>query len=210
MYSVIVSRTFHKQFHFLQKQLQKRIRNALKKLEIDPNQPGSGADIKPLTTPSRIQTGVPNSPSRTLPTYLTATHTSSHTPHPSHCSDTLIRLAHPTPVTLLRHPDTPILKTNSMFRAGLLAYPAPRTLHRPRQLPGSRFKKLLSRPPVLCSDLESTVRVQFHTPPTYLDHQHTQFLRITDLTQHPHHFHSIRRPDTPGSALDTVPPGLAR
>ncbi len=49
MYSVIVSRTFQKQFHFLQKKLQKRIRNALKELEINPNQPRSGADIKPLT-----------------------------------------------------------------------------------------------------------------------------------------------------------------
>jgi len=49
MYSVIVSRTFQKQFHSLQKQLQKRIRSALKELEINPNQPRSGADIKPLT-----------------------------------------------------------------------------------------------------------------------------------------------------------------
>ncbi|MGP8321559.1 MAG: type II toxin-antitoxin system RelE family toxin [Methanosarcinaceae archaeon] len=48
MYSVIVSRTFQKQFHFLQEQLQQRIRNALKELEINPNQPRSGADIKPL------------------------------------------------------------------------------------------------------------------------------------------------------------------
>jgi mRNA interferase RelE/StbE len=50
MYYVIVSRTFQKQFHSLQKQLQKRIRNALKELEINPNQPRSGADIKPLTS----------------------------------------------------------------------------------------------------------------------------------------------------------------
>jgi mRNA interferase RelE/StbE len=50
MYSVFVSCTFQKQFHSLQKQLQKRIRNALKELEINPNQPGSGADIKPLTS----------------------------------------------------------------------------------------------------------------------------------------------------------------
>ena len=48
MYSVIVSRTFQKQFHSLQEQLQQRIRNALKELEINPNQPRSGADIKPL------------------------------------------------------------------------------------------------------------------------------------------------------------------
>ncbi len=45
MYPVIVSRTFQKQFHSLQKQLQKRIRNVLKELEIYPNQPRSGADI---------------------------------------------------------------------------------------------------------------------------------------------------------------------
>ncbi len=55
MYSVIVSRTFQKQFHSLQKQLQKRIRNVLKELEIDTNQPRSGADIKPLATLSPIQ-----------------------------------------------------------------------------------------------------------------------------------------------------------
>ena len=48
MYSVIVSHTFQKQFHSLQKQMQKRIRDALKELEIDPTQPRSGADIKPL------------------------------------------------------------------------------------------------------------------------------------------------------------------
>lgn len=45
MYSVIVSCTFQKQFHPLQEQLQQRIRNALKELEINPNQPRSGADI---------------------------------------------------------------------------------------------------------------------------------------------------------------------
>ena len=50
MYSVTVSRTFQKQFHSLQKQLQNRIRNALKELEINPNQSRSGADIKPLTS----------------------------------------------------------------------------------------------------------------------------------------------------------------
>jgi mRNA interferase RelE/StbE len=50
MYYVIVSRTFQKQFHSLQKQLQKRIRNALKELEINPNQPRSGVDIKSLTS----------------------------------------------------------------------------------------------------------------------------------------------------------------
>ena len=48
MYHVVVSRTFQQQFQSLQKSLQERIRNALKELEIDPNQPRSGADIKPL------------------------------------------------------------------------------------------------------------------------------------------------------------------
>jgi mRNA-degrading endonuclease RelE of RelBE toxin-antitoxin system len=50
MYSVIVSRTFQNQFHSLQKKLQTKIRNALKELEINPNQPRSGADINPLTS----------------------------------------------------------------------------------------------------------------------------------------------------------------
>ncbi len=48
MYTVIVSRTFQKQFRSLQKKLQERIKNALEELEINPNQPRSGADIKPL------------------------------------------------------------------------------------------------------------------------------------------------------------------
>ncbi|KAF5411054.1 MAG: type II toxin-antitoxin system RelE/ParE family toxin [Euryarchaeota archaeon] len=48
MYTVIVSRTFQKQFHSLQDKLQERIKNALKELEINPNQPRAGADIKPL------------------------------------------------------------------------------------------------------------------------------------------------------------------
>ncbi|MCL7411196.1 MAG: type II toxin-antitoxin system RelE/ParE family toxin [Methanosarcinaceae archaeon] len=48
MYSVIVSRTFQKQFHSLQEQLQQRIRNALKELEIDPDKSRSEADIKLL------------------------------------------------------------------------------------------------------------------------------------------------------------------
>jgi len=47
MYSVLVSHTFQKQFHSLQKPLQKMIRNALNELEINPDQPRSGADIKP-------------------------------------------------------------------------------------------------------------------------------------------------------------------
>ena len=48
MYDVLVSRTFRKQFHLLQKKLQEGIKSALKELEINPNQPRSGADIKPL------------------------------------------------------------------------------------------------------------------------------------------------------------------
>ena len=48
MYSVVVSRTFQKQFHSLQKPLQERIKNALKELETNPIQPRSGADIKSL------------------------------------------------------------------------------------------------------------------------------------------------------------------
>jgi len=48
IYTVIVSRTFQKQFYSLQEKLQERIKNALKELEINPNQPRAGADIKPL------------------------------------------------------------------------------------------------------------------------------------------------------------------
>ncbi|MEA1869542.1 MAG: type II toxin-antitoxin system RelE/ParE family toxin [Euryarchaeota archaeon] len=48
MYIVIVSRTFRKQFRSLQKKLQERIKNALRELEINPNQPRPKADIKPL------------------------------------------------------------------------------------------------------------------------------------------------------------------
>lgn len=58
MYSVIVSRTFQKQFHSQQKQLQKRIRYALKELEINPTQPKTGAEIKTLTiTKHRLRVG---------------------------------------------------------------------------------------------------------------------------------------------------------
>jgi len=48
MYQVIVSRTFQKQFNNLSKEMQDRIRKALKELEKDPINPRSGADIKPL------------------------------------------------------------------------------------------------------------------------------------------------------------------
>lgn len=48
MYTVIVSRTFQKQFYSLQDKLQEKIKNAMKELEINPNRPREGADIKPL------------------------------------------------------------------------------------------------------------------------------------------------------------------
>lgn len=48
MWTVLVSRTFQKQFEALQKVLQERIKLALKKLEENPFKPRSGADIKPL------------------------------------------------------------------------------------------------------------------------------------------------------------------
>ena len=48
-YQVLVSQTFQKQFHNLGEDEQKRIKNALYALEIDPFEPRSGADIKPLT-----------------------------------------------------------------------------------------------------------------------------------------------------------------
>ncbi|MCD6512000.1 MAG: type II toxin-antitoxin system RelE/ParE family toxin [Thermoplasmata archaeon] len=61
MFQVLVSRTFQKQFHSLSKNLQKRIRIALKKLEEDPLKPRTNVDIKPLkdTKPQkyRLKTG---------------------------------------------------------------------------------------------------------------------------------------------------------
>ncbi len=49
MYTVFVSAAFQKQFKTLQKDLQRRIKLALKKLEENPFQPRSGADIIALT-----------------------------------------------------------------------------------------------------------------------------------------------------------------
>ena len=48
MYDVLVSRTFQKQFGLLQRDMQKRIRSALKRLGENPFEPRSGLDIKPL------------------------------------------------------------------------------------------------------------------------------------------------------------------
>jgi mRNA interferase RelE/StbE len=48
MYSVVVSRTFQKQFKGLPKDLQRRVRAALAELENDPFTPRAKADIKPL------------------------------------------------------------------------------------------------------------------------------------------------------------------
>jgi len=55
MYTVLVSSTFQKQFNTSQKDLQRRIRSALRKLEENPFEPRSGADIKPIigTTPQK-------------------------------------------------------------------------------------------------------------------------------------------------------------
>jgi mRNA interferase RelE/StbE len=56
-YRVFVSRTFQKQFHSLEKRLQRRIRSALATLEDDPYRARSGTDIKKLsgTTPSKYR-----------------------------------------------------------------------------------------------------------------------------------------------------------
>jgi mRNA-degrading endonuclease RelE of RelBE toxin-antitoxin system len=48
MYTVLVSDTFQKQFNDLQKDLQRRIKSALKELEKNPFKPRPGLDIKPL------------------------------------------------------------------------------------------------------------------------------------------------------------------
>ena len=48
MYTVLVSITFQKQFNALDKDLQKRIRTALKELEENPLEPRPHADIKLL------------------------------------------------------------------------------------------------------------------------------------------------------------------
>jgi mRNA-degrading endonuclease RelE of RelBE toxin-antitoxin system len=55
MYTVLVSKTFQKQFHELPIDIQKRIRAAMAELGNDPFKPRSGADIKPLhdTNPTK-------------------------------------------------------------------------------------------------------------------------------------------------------------
>jgi len=55
MYSVLVSRTFQKQFNGLPKDLQKRVRGALAELAVDPLRPRPGADIKPLRETSPLK-----------------------------------------------------------------------------------------------------------------------------------------------------------
>ncbi len=56
-YSVLVSRTFQKQFHSLDIEMRDRIRTALILLQDDPFTPRSGADIKPLvhTMPKKFR-----------------------------------------------------------------------------------------------------------------------------------------------------------
>ncbi len=49
MYKVLVSRTFQKEFDFLEKGIQKRIRAGLKELEKDPIKARPNADISPLS-----------------------------------------------------------------------------------------------------------------------------------------------------------------
>ena len=48
MYTILVSRTFQKQYHTLSKNMQKRVKKALLELEDDPFESRSGADIKIL------------------------------------------------------------------------------------------------------------------------------------------------------------------
>ena len=49
MYTVLVSRTFQKQFNSLNKSIQKRIKIGLKELEKDPKKARPNADISPLS-----------------------------------------------------------------------------------------------------------------------------------------------------------------
>jgi mRNA interferase RelE/StbE len=49
MYSVLVSRTFEKQFHTIEEDARSRIRKALEGLSSDPFTPRPGMDIKALT-----------------------------------------------------------------------------------------------------------------------------------------------------------------
>ncbi len=48
MFSILVSRTFQKQFKNASKDVQKRIKKGLKELEKDPFNPRPGADIRSL------------------------------------------------------------------------------------------------------------------------------------------------------------------
>lgn len=52
MYQVLVSRTFEKQFHAQNEDIQQRIRHAFEDFASDPFTPRSGMDIKPLTATS--------------------------------------------------------------------------------------------------------------------------------------------------------------
>jgi mRNA interferase RelE/StbE len=52
MYSVLVSRTFEKQFHAIEEDARSRIRKALEGLSSDPFTPRPGMDIKALTATS--------------------------------------------------------------------------------------------------------------------------------------------------------------
>jgi mRNA interferase RelE/StbE len=57
MYKILVSRTFQKQFHALDTEIQTRIKNSLGNLQEDPLSSRSGADIKPLvhTNPQKYR-----------------------------------------------------------------------------------------------------------------------------------------------------------
>ncbi|MCK4310468.1 MAG: type II toxin-antitoxin system RelE/ParE family toxin [Methanomicrobia archaeon] len=61
-YKILVSRTFQKQFHSLENNVQERIASALKTLEDDPFRSRSGADIKKLshTEPTKYRLRVGN------------------------------------------------------------------------------------------------------------------------------------------------------
>lgn len=48
MYTVLVSRTFQRQFNALNNNIRVRIKSALKELEKDPFEPRPGADIKSI------------------------------------------------------------------------------------------------------------------------------------------------------------------
>lgn len=61
-YTILVSRTFQKQFHSLENNVQVRIKSALKTLEGDPFHSRSGTDIKKLshTEPAKYRLRVGN------------------------------------------------------------------------------------------------------------------------------------------------------